>query len=973
MDLFQDNKANTVADKQAMQRLNMLGQFVRVFMQGQGHTVLKWQANMTAHDLLLDTCHNRNVYHRDYYLVASVRDRRNSRALSNYRLHGHTVITAAMSNFRLVSKAKRRVLLNRALGEGFGLVLDAVQFREKEATVDEVVVEEVIENSPACLVGISAGDCIVSIGDEHVSGSNVGYLEQLMFKVQRLDVTVRHEGTQQAQISDDVYQELNTFITQSTLRPPCVIRRSYSRHRRKRAARPTQQRNDPIQLLQQLHKHDKSKVSTYEKDGVDLHLNNHEDNCNGSSNHLTRYDTEFNDTQNAGSEHDILDNSDEDVVADDGSDSEDDLGDFTRIGTPPAPDGYTDFEDNQLSASQEAPLANSRGTPLKFGVRQMLDENEPVSFARQVSYFIRDTDTVTEYLRQLVRPNCQEDTFHFDERNGNATLKRGQSYDSDLSQAFRQRSQTLERHPQRLHHSQRRASVGNLIGSGRSLKQENLSDINTNVSGSSLQKISEDTRMVDVLGRHRQMKTLPMSSLAEKKSKELVCLHFSVIELLETERSYVESLDLIEGRFLQPLMEERLLSPSDQALVVSNLPELISFQRGFLRQLESACRLVAASSSGSKYSNTTINMTPDNAKTLVRTVEAISLLFHTRVEQMRVYARYCAAHSSAIRVVNNNDNHNLQAWLDARNPRQEQSATLASYLIKPVQRILKYPLLMKQMFSHLPGTGPAKTALKQAIKSLSDLAAHINDTTRLCETFSEALAHGLAAFNLSENLDALKSSQEAVWVNVPDDRGKPRKHIPCHLLVFTHGVIVLEKLPTSDKPSKKKGPSSITPLPQYSFVAFIPMKGSCVESGLDKRVPAVGPNAAAVSWTLYHAKQDAANFDGSEAWTATCENGGEKLKKGSGVMAYDDNDSLGMSPSSRLMSSSWSPRLLRRSSASAGKRSKRNTLASPCMCVIDDASGKIQHVYCFSMEHDAAKTAIVNLISELVQPHEHVS
>ena len=33
----------------------------------------------------------------------------------------------------------------------------------------------------------------------------------------------------------------------------------------------------------------------------------------------------------------------------------------------------------------------------------------------------------------------------------------------------------------------------------------------------------------------------------------------------------------------------------------------------------------------------------------------------------------------------------------SRNPRQQHSATLESYLIKPIQRILKYPLLLQQM------------------------------------------------------------------------------------------------------------------------------------------------------------------------------------------------------------------------------------------------------------------------------------
>lgn len=41
----------------------------------------------------------------------------------------------------------------------------------------------------------------------------------------------------------------------------------------------------------------------------------------------------------------------------------------------------------------------------------------------------------------------------------------------------------------------------------------------------------------------------------------------------------------------------------------------------------------------------------------------------------------------------------FKAFLDAQNPRQQHSATLESYLIKPIQRVLKYPLLLRELFA----------------------------------------------------------------------------------------------------------------------------------------------------------------------------------------------------------------------------------------------------------------------------------
>ena len=42
-------------------------------------------------------------------------------------------------------------------------------------------------------------------------------------------------------------------------------------------------------------------------------------------------------------------------------------------------------------------------------------------------------------------------------------------------------------------------------------------------------------------------------------------------------------------------------------------------------------------------------------------------------------------------------NIRLREFLRARNPKNQHSATLESFLIKPIQRILKYPLLLQQL------------------------------------------------------------------------------------------------------------------------------------------------------------------------------------------------------------------------------------------------------------------------------------
>jgi len=60
----------------------------------------------------------------------------------------------------------------------------------------------------------------------------------------------------------------------------------------------------------------------------------------------------------------------------------------------------------------------------------------------------------------------------------------------------------------------------------------------------------------------------------------------------------------------------------------------------------------------------------------------------------RYKTRWDSGHA---RIVFNADNSELQEFLRLRNPKRQHSSTLESFLIKPIQRVLKYPLLLSQL------------------------------------------------------------------------------------------------------------------------------------------------------------------------------------------------------------------------------------------------------------------------------------
>lgn len=126
----------------------------------------------------------------------------------------------------------------------------------------------------------------------------------------------------------------------------------------------------------------------------------------------------------------------------------------------------------------------------------------------------------------------------------------------------------------------------------------------------------------------------------------------------------------------------------------------------------------------------------------------------------------------------------FKAFLAERNPRQQHSSTLESYLIKPIQRVLKYPLLLKELYSltdpdseehyHLDGERvfricnalydklemtPLLSCLV-ATKAMNKVASHINEMQKLHEEYG-------AVFDQLINEQTVMKKEVKAWAHRP--------------------------------------------------------------------------------------------------------------------------------------------------------------------------------------------------------------
>lgn len=209
-------------------------------------------------------------------------------------------------------------------------------------------------------------------------------------------------------------------------------------------------------------------------------------------------------------------------------------------------------------------------------------------------------------------------------------------------------------------------------------------------------------------------------------------------EILHTERTYVEGLELIERVFYQPLLHSLKTQPAGQALlskkslqdIFANLIDLLNVNRELLRQLEG--RIVKRTW---------------NPKT-----DCLGDIFCDMAPFFKMYSLYVKNFNSALSVISNQIQRHppfAQFLKDPKVTSQCKGLSFEAYLILPVQRIPRYKLLIEDMLKNTPIFHKDYQGLAKALDLVKKVAVFVNETIRQHEMFMEMLRiqKSLVGFN----------------------------------------------------------------------------------------------------------------------------------------------------------------------------------------------------------------------------------
>uniref|UniRef100_A0A670JBX3 DH domain-containing protein n=1 Tax=Podarcis muralis TaxID=64176 RepID=A0A670JBX3_PODMU len=119
---------------------------------------------------------------------------------------------------------------------------------------------------------------------------------------------------------------------------------------------------------------------------------------------------------------------------------------------------------------------------------------------------------------------------------------------------------------------------------------------------------------------------------------------------------------------------------------------------------------------------------PEQVSALFCNIEDI---YEFNSEEFDIYTLYCMNYPNSVSVLREcMENDSLAKFFRERQATLSHSLPLETYLLKPVQRILKYHLLLQELAKHYDKSSPGYDAVEEASITMTAVAWYINDMKR---------------------------------------------------------------------------------------------------------------------------------------------------------------------------------------------------------------------------------------------------
>ncbi|ORY26048.1 hypothetical protein BCR39DRAFT_542389 [Naematelia encephala] len=208
----------------------------------------------------------------------------------------------------------------------------------------------------------------------------------------------------------------------------------------------------------------------------------------------------------------------------------------------------------------------------------------------------------------------------------------------------------------------------------------------------------------------RERKRQEVGDAHSRRLESMTLMSQAIFEFIATEAAYNRDLQLIVEAFYAPLLS--VLDDKALAVIFANVEDILLVNTSFyssLEQRQKACRLY---------------------------VDVIGDVLADNMGRMDVYMTYCVNQQQANHLLQSLRTENTALAEHLQNVRETNPAVrgldLSSFLLIPMQRITRYPLLIKQIVHYTEPDQDLHT-LQESLHMVEGIVAQINESVRAAE------------------------------------------------------------------------------------------------------------------------------------------------------------------------------------------------------------------------------------------------
>ncbi|KAL1861122.1 hypothetical protein Plec18170_001637 [Paecilomyces lecythidis] len=227
-------------------------------------------------------------------------------------------------------------------------------------------------------------------------------------------------------------------------------------------------------------------------------------------------------------------------------------------------------------------------------------------------------------------------------------------------------------------------------------------------------------------------------------------------ELVDTEYSFGRDMKVVDDIYKGTSSSCLDLSAEDVKTLFNNSDQIVQFSMTFQDALKNAAKSVYVMPKSQRWSSkrrsrATQASTPSEDGADVDASDAekdrltsVGQAFVTNMSQMeKVYADYLKNHDAANKKLETlQRNPKVAIWLkECREWASDLTSAwnLDSLLVKPVQRILKYPLLLTELLNATPEDHPDREAIMAALEGVTNISVKINEMKKRADVVGQVV------------------------------------------------------------------------------------------------------------------------------------------------------------------------------------------------------------------------------------------